>query len=109
MFRGDDAMDAAASGPGRLDFHPSRVGGADQVIEQPVGHVFVENPEVPEGLKIELEALELDARLVGDVAYAYGAEVRLAGLGAQAGELMSEMLDEVIPLRMGVIERLELL
>ena len=53
---------------------------------------------------VELEALEFHAALVRDVVQKQGGEVRLAGLGAQTGELGDLDVDVVIPCGLRVVE-----
>ncbi len=50
-----------------------------------VGHGFVKCPFIAIRPYVELEALELDADLVRNVVESKGGEIRLPGLGAQAG------------------------
>ena len=52
----------------------------------------------------ELQALGLDHPLVGDIADADLAEIRLAGDGAQGGELRAVETDPVIVVRMLVLK-----
>ena len=56
----------------------------------------LEDALVAERLVVELEALELDAQLVRAVRQRDAAEVRVAGLRADAGELLGGVLDHVV-------------
>ena len=63
-------------------FHPL---GRDQIREDAVGDVLVEGALVAKRPGIELQRLEFDAALVGDVFDQDLGEIRLAGLRAEAG------------------------
>ncbi len=78
--------------------HETGLGGGDQVVQHAVGHVLVEMPFVAERPDIQLQALQFHAFLVGDVIQDQGGEIRLAGLGAQAGEFRDFHVDVVIAL-----------
>jgi len=103
---GDDGADAASCGPAGFDAHPFGATGGHQVVQDLIGDVLVKNPLVAEGLEIELEALEFDAERTGNVSNHHRAEIRLAGLGAEAGELGGLVLDEVFALRVRIGEGL---
>ena len=60
-------MEATAGGPFGGDGQGAGLEGADEVVEDAVGDVFVEDAGVAEGLEVHLVGLEFDASLVGDV------------------------------------------
>jgi hypothetical protein len=64
-------------------------------------------PFVAEAPDVELEAFQLDAELVGDVIQRQHGEIRLPGLGTEAGEFRDFHVDLVIPVRRGVGEGFE--
>lgn len=98
----DYALDAAADVPGGLDDHPLRLTTCDKVVENDVGHVFVENPFVSERLKVLLQALQFDARRTSNVADLDRGEVRLPRLGTKAGEFAYVVLNKIVVRGMGV-------
>ena len=97
-------IDAAAHQKLGGQAHEARVRGLDQVVEDPVGDVLVEGAFLAEGPDVELQGLEFHAARIGHVVQLQGGEVRLAGLGAQAGELRHGDVDGVIPARVGIFE-----
>jgi len=59
-------------------------------------------------LHIKLQTFQLDTGLVGGVIYRDDPEVRLAGLGTDAGKFRTSDGDFIIPSRPGVIKQLKL-
>ncbi len=105
---GDDRRpDPATHVERAFDARATRADGCDQVVEDPVGHRFVERAVVTVRPEVQLPGLELDAQGVGDVFDADGGEVGLPGLGADAGELGAVEPDDVIALRLRIHERLQ--
>src|SRR5690606_18346258 len=99
MLGADDGADAAAAAPVGDDLEPDGVHEPDEVVADLVGEGLVEDAALAEGLEVELEALELDAdatvaRRAGLEAEGDGAEVGVAGLRAQGGELLGDVLDD---------------
>src|SRR6516165_10305227 len=88
--------DAAARREGADDAAPLRGARRDEVVEQAVDDGLVERPLRAVALEVELERLQLDAGRRGGVGEGDGAEVGLAGLGAEAGELGADDLDGVV-------------
>jgi diguanylate cyclase (GGDEF)-like protein len=84
--------------------HEARVGGAHQIIEDAVGDVFVEVAFLAERPDVQLQALQFDATLIGDVVQIQRGEVGLAGFRAQTGELGDFHVDVVIAGRIRVVE-----
>ena len=84
--------------------HEARLGRGDQVVEDAVGDVLVEVAFLAERPHVELQALQFDALLVGDVVEDQRREIRLAGFGAQAGEFRDLHMDMVVALRVRVRE-----
>src|SRR5262249_6107849 len=75
-----------------------RSDGRDQVVENAVGHSFMECAFVPIRPQVQLEAFQFHAALVGHVANLDRRKVRLPGEGAKAGELGAVEGDFVVPL-----------
>src|SRR5262245_59077017 len=90
--RGDPAPRSERPGHAAV---PRRT-GAHEIVEDPVGGRLVVDPLVAERLQVHLERLELHARPVGGVGERNGAKVRLAGDGADAGELGADDLDGIV-------------
>ena len=106
MFGDDVGEDAAAHVEAGGEAHEPGLGGADEVVEDAVGDVLVEVAFVAEAPDVEFEALQFDAAAVGDVVKRQRGEVRLPGLGTEAGELRDLHMDLVVALRVGVVEGL---
>ena len=104
-YYGDAGGDASAGGEGGGEGHLAGVGGFDEVVEDLVGEGFVEYAFVAVGLEVEFEGFEFEAFLVGAVLDGDGAEIGLAGLGTEAGELRAVDFDLVVPLGGGVVKR----
>lgn len=104
MFRHHVGEDAAAHVEAGGQAHVAGLGGLDQVVEDAVGDVLVEMALVAEAPDVELQALQLDADLVGDVVQGQDGEIRLPGLGAEAGEFRNLHVDLVIPVGSGIRE-----
>src|SRR5207249_4563575 len=103
---GDDhGVDAAADREVPLHPEVARREHGDQVVEDAVGDRLVEVALVAERPQVQLERLQLDALLAGDVADAEGGEVGLAGERAEAGELRALEAHLVAAPRVGVRER----
>src|SRR5262249_8181534 len=92
-------LDPAANEP--VAHHGERARGkrSNQVVADPVGHCLVERALVPVAPEVELEALQLDAALVRDVADLELREVRLPGQRTETGELPYVEGNLVVPVR----------
>src|SRR6185503_7252663 len=86
----------------RLELHPARLGGAYQVVEDPVGDRLMERAFVAVGPHVLLERLQFDAKPVGDVVEQEHGEIGLSRHRAQAGELRDLHVDPVVAPRRGV-------
>ncbi len=107
---GDDVgEDAAAHVPLGRDAHEAGRQCAHEVVQDFVGHGFVEFAFVAEAPGVELEALELDAELVRNIVDHQHGKVRLAGHRAQAGEFWHLDMDLEIPPGAGIGEGVEIL
>ena len=84
-----------------------RVHQRNQVFHDDVDAVLMEVAVVAEAEQIQLERLALHHLLRRDVADDDGGEVRLAGDGAQTGELRADELHEVVVARVLVVEGFE--
>src|SRR5207248_7566637 len=94
-----DRVDSTANEEVADHFAPPRLQRADQVVEDPVGDRLVEGAFVPVAPEVELEALQLHAGAIRHVRDLDGGKVRLAGHGADAGELRALEPDFVIASR----------
>ena len=79
----------------------------DQVLHNHVDTVLVEVAMVAEAKEVELQALALHHQCARDVVDNKVAEIRLASLGAQRGELGAVQGHKVLVLRMFVLKRLQ--
>jgi len=84
--------------------HETRLGGGDQVIQDAVGDILVEMALIAERPDVQLQAFQFDALFIRDVIQYQRGEIRLAGLGAQTGELRDLHVDMVIALGIRVGE-----
>src|SRR5262249_7793071 len=105
----DRRGDSAAHGEIANDFHASRLGRGAQVVEDAVRDRLVEGALVAVAPQVELERLELDTKLIRHVLDPDAREVGLPRERAKARELRTIELDQVVPLRPGVGEGLEVL
>ena len=89
--------------------HLPGLGCFHEIIQNSVGHRLVERPFITVTPEIKLEALELHAELIRNIADADRREIRLAGLRAKAGEFRTFEVDIVVPPRVRILENFELL
>jgi len=89
------------------DFHETGFHGVFEVVGNGVGDGFVVDAFVAEALVIELEALEFHADFVGCVAQRDVAEVWVACDGTDAGELLGDVLNDVVTRGVGVVKTFE--
>lgn len=103
----DHRMDTPAHIEIRVDFHPPGLRGFDQVIQDLIRDLLMEGPFIAIAPKIEFQAFELHAELIGDVADPDLCEIRLAGLRAKTGEFRTFDIDRIIAPRIRILEDLE--
>jgi len=84
---------------------PPRPGYLHQIIENPIGHLFVKMPFVAVRPKIEFETFELHAAPVRNVADPKRRKIGLGGPGANAGEFRAIKRNLILPIRIRVGER----
>lgn len=80
----------------RLDNHPFGLHRGREIVGNGVGHRFVINTFVPEALVIQFEAFQFNAMLIGAIAENDIAEIRVTGLGADAGELFADVFNHEV-------------
>ena len=102
MLGHDVGEDAAAHVEFCRETHETRLSSSNQIIQNAVGHVFVEMAFLTERPHVQLEAFQFNAILVGDVIQDQRGEIRLAGFRTQAGEFRNFHVDVVIALRLRV-------
>ena len=90
--------------PPRVHRHAPRGDGGHQVVEDAVGHVLVERPDLAVAPEVELERLELDQQLVGHVGDGHGGEVGLGRQRADAGQLGRRVDDLVVASGVRVVD-----
>src|SRR5437588_3289348 len=107
MMGRDHRLDVAADIEVTDDLHESRIEQGYEVIEDSIHGCLVEDLPVAKLVDVELQRLELDQLLVGDVPDVDRGEVGEAGIRRQAGELGNREVDLVVTLRLVVFDRLE--
>ena len=101
--------DAAAHVKTRCKPHVTRTGGGHQIIQNVIGDSFVVGALVAKGPDVEFQPLQLDTSAIRHVIEKECCEIRLAGHGAQAGELRDLHADEEIAIRAWIAENRQLL
>src|SRR6266550_5881320 len=89
------------------DLHEAGIEQRHEVIEDSIHGGLVEDLPVAKLVDVELQRLEFDQLLVGDVSDADGGEIGESGIGCQAGELGNREVDLVVTLRFVVRDRLQ--
>ncbi len=89
--------------------NPHETGAAccDEVVEDSIGDLFIEGRAVSKAGEVKFERLCFDAVPVGDVFDVQRGKIGLAGDGAQRGEIVRIEFNDVVALRIAVLERLE--
>ena len=82
-----NSLDISADVKVAFNFYVQRIAGGDEVFQDDVDHVLVEDLHVPEGVDVELQTLQLDATLVGNVRDPDRGEVGEVGERADRREL----------------------
>src|ERR1700736_1260765 len=100
-------LDVAADVEVADDLDEPRVEQGHEVIEDSIDGRLVKDLPVAELVDVQLQRLELDQLLVGDISDANGGEIGEAGIGRQARELGDREGDVVVPLRDVIGDRLE--
>ena len=80
----------------------------EKVVENPVGHIFVENSFVAEFLQVQLETLELNTLLVRNVSKHKRSEIGLACFRTDRSEFGAYDFDAILSVRVRVVKALEL-
>ncbi len=84
-------------------------GGSNDIVKNFVGYRFVKLAFIAKRPDVELEALQLDAALGGNVVQVQRREIGLSRFWAQASELGNLHMNEEFPLRLRVGKYLEML
>ena len=100
-------MEPASGREFRRKSQAARFHDGDEIVENRIRQAFVENALVSVRLKIELQALEFDAKLVGDELERQRSVVGLARLRAERRELGADVRDDIIPFRARVVKEFE--
>src|SRR6185503_3902306 len=103
----DDGLDVAADVEVAFDLDAQRIAGRDKVFENDVDDVLVKDLYVAKRVDVELQTLQLDAALVGNVFDADGREVGKIGKRADRRELGDLEVDPDLTARKLVRERVE--
>jgi hypothetical protein len=100
-------MDAAAHEEVGFDRHMARPHGLYEIVQDFVCNRLMERTLVPIAPEVEFEAFQFHAEFVGYVRDADCCEIRLTGLGTEAGEFRTIYLDIIIPARIRILKNLE--
>jgi len=104
MLGHDGGVDAAAHIEAGGQPHEAGLGRGDQIIENAVGHGFMEGALVPIGPDIQLQGFQFHTVPIRDIFEVQGGEIGLARLGAEAGEFGDVDPDSEIPIGLGIVE-----
>jgi hypothetical protein len=69
-----------------LEFDSQRITSCYKVFQNDIHHMFVEDLHVPERINVQLQTLQFDATLIGNIFDADGCEVRKVGERADGSE-----------------------
>ncbi len=109
MRYGNNRSDTAARTPPAFQRDTTRLDYRNEVIENSIGHVFVEDSFVSKLLQIQLEALQFYAFRVRHVTEDERSKVRLSRLGTHRGKLRAFDLNVILSIRERVVEALKLI
>lgn len=84
-----------------------RLDHGDKVVQNSVGHIFVENAFIAKLLQVELEAFEFDALLIGGVIECQHAKIGLSRFGANGGEFGTNDFDLIVSFRKLIVKRFQ--
>jgi hypothetical protein len=93
----------------RGDLAPAGGQGLDQVVQDRVGRMFVEDPLVPERPQVKFERFGLQDLSVGGILNGQTRKIGLPRRRADTGEFIGAEGDDIIPGRMVVRKRFQLL
>jgi hypothetical protein len=103
----DNGLDVSANVEVAFDVDLQRIAGSDEVFEDDVDYVLVKDLHVSKRVDVKLQALQLDAALVGNVSDADGGEVGKIRERADRGELRDLEIDRDLTAGELVRERVE--
>jgi len=107
MLDGHACSNAASGSEVRDDFHLPRLGDGDEIVQNHVRHVLVEGAVIAELLEVQLQRFQLEALRIGHISNRQCAEVGLSGLRADGSEFGANSVDQVVPLRVRIVEDFE--
>src|SRR5215468_6078468 len=97
MFRAYAEGDASTSGELGRNYGMTRCAGGNEIIQNAIGHCFVERADVSIGLQIKLERLAFNADPVGNVIDFNSGEISLAGHGTKRREIIGFKMNMILP------------
>ena len=100
-------VDPAADEKIAFHSHETGRGGPDQIIQDSVGDLLVEGPNIAVGPEVKFQALQLYTKLLRNVSDPDRCKIGLSRLRAKTGKLGDPNSYGVIPLRVRVSEPLE--
>ncbi len=86
MAHPDDRMNVPARMKVRLELHPLGIAGLDQVIENPIGDLFVGDAAIAIAVDVELDGLELQHTGTGLIKKPQHRKIGITRKGTFAGE-----------------------
>jgi hypothetical protein len=98
-FRSNHCLDPAPQIEVPPDFTANRLNGSDDIVQYPVGHMFMENPFIPIGTHVQFQGFQLNDLLIRNITDMNDAKIRLTRFGADCRELGTLDGDFVFPAR----------
>jgi hypothetical protein len=99
MFDHDIGENASANIPASRELEISRCNGGDEIVKNPVRDSLVKSALVAKGPKIELQALEFNAPLIGNAVNCHGCKIWLPRERTEACKFRHLKMNQVIALR----------
>jgi hypothetical protein len=107
VFGNDRKGQSATGRESGLDFHPARLAGLNQVIQDLVDDMLIEGMDVSVRRQIKLERLGLNAELIRNVLDEDLSEIGLARHRAEGSEIRAVEADSIIAAGLGVWKGLD--
>ena len=104
---GDVGCDSAPSSPATFKLRAARLRHSQEIIKDAIGDVLVKNTFVAKTLKVELQALQLDAFGIGNVPKNQRSKIWLTCFWADRRKFRTDDFDRIIAVRIGVFEALQ--
>ena len=99
-------VDPAADEKIAFHSHETGRGGPDQIIQDSVGDLLVEGPNIAVGPEVKFQALQLYTKLLRNVSDPDRCKIGLSRLRAKTGKLRALELNFIVPARLWIGENL---